>query len=682
MRQPCTSKVWLTGRRVPRKKSSRRPRPKPPMFRSRPRPSRGSRPGPVYRSAPSRPAAFPRPTTRRPPPPQRQPNKPLAPSIRPLTSTYQNAPRKVEPPPPNKTSHKPSFGNQGFSNTRPSSEWGESIKPKNSSKVIVPPPLASANRTASSESRTPPPGSKSALVSVVSDARQQKQHQQQQQQVSSNLSKNQQPQRVLAPRFLKQMQRELEEQRQKDQEKENQRRQQAHHLATEDNNNDHDENVFETSPVREEWPARRQIVKEAGDWRSPSKQERTITPVSNISKPDDVRSQSPAGYEYAARATPPPSPAPEDAPYCNWFKKEIDTKASGLWRSSLNADFKKEFGVSLTDDIVEKMANLKIVTVEKVFNQEIVYPNLKVETKSSTSSRTVVVNGSTTGSLKVEATSSTSRQVVLNGSISSNQRHHSDSGSASPDQTITNSTALHRSSSVSSDTSSSTNRTTPTLTQSRQSPLPSPTPSSPLPSSSSPTMMVKPRRDDSAPDYSHLAVPLPEEEVWEVYVSYIKHLQDFYVLIVDEEYTAKLSNLEDEMGHYYKYSRRHLLGQPAENCIYAAELKNWCRVMVVKVHDTHVDCFLVDHGDTERVEIGKLQPLAPQFLHTPFQAIPCKLEGTEDDPENAEAVQKFCEVALGQVLYAESVSKEDAQVEIIMYDEDAVATINDLCLLV
>ena len=48
----------------------------------------------------------------------------------------------------------------------------------------------------------------------------------------------------------------------------------------------------------------------------------------------------------------------------------------------------------------------------------------------------------------------------------------------------------------------------------------------------------------------------------------------------------KLFTLEEEMGHYYKYSRRRLQGPPATECIYAAELnKEWLRVMVDEVHD-------------------------------------------------------------------------------------------------
>ena len=40
-------------------------------------------------------------------------------------------------------------------------------------------------------------------------------------------------------------------------------------------------------------------------------EERPITPVSNIS----------SSSIQPVRATPPPSPAPDDVPYCTWFKK-------------------------------------------------------------------------------------------------------------------------------------------------------------------------------------------------------------------------------------------------------------------------------------------------------------------------------------------------------------------------
>ena len=50
---------------------------------------------------------------------------------------------------------------------------------------------------------------------------------------------------------------------------------------------------------------------------------------------------------------------------------------------------------------------------------------------------------------------------------------------------------------------------------------------------------------------------------------------------------------------------------------------------------------------------GRWLKLSSINSHSFSQAIPCKLEGAEDDPENAEAVQKFCEVALGKVLSAE-----------------------------
>ena len=54
----------------------------------------------------------------------------------------------------------------------------------------------------------------------------------------------------------------------------------------------------------------------------------------------------------------------------------------------------------------------------------------------------------------------------------------------------------------------------------------------------------------------------------------------------------RLFTLEEEMGRYYRYSRRKLQGAPAPGCMYAAELnKEWLCVMVDTVEGEHVRCY-------------------------------------------------------------------------------------------
>ena len=127
---------------------------------------------------------------------------------------------------------KSSFGNQGFSNNNSKNtsakqnNWGEPSRPKSTSKPQGPP--SSSAPSSSLPSAPHPGGGKSAFVSVVAQDSKPSSSKS-----SSNKQRNrdQQAPRVLAPRFLKQMQREMQEGRQKDIEKENQRRIQAQNLA-------------------------------------------------------------------------------------------------------------------------------------------------------------------------------------------------------------------------------------------------------------------------------------------------------------------------------------------------------------------------------------------------------------------------------------------------------------------
>ncbi|XP_038051619.1 uncharacterized protein LOC119724583 [Patiria miniata] len=190
-------------------------------------------------------------------------------------------------------------------------------------------------------------------------------------------------------------------------------------------------------------------------------------------------------------------------------------------------------------------------------------------------------------------------------------------------------------------------------------------PSEPSEGGGSPTMEVS-----GVPN-----LQLPEEDEWDVYVAYIKSLSDFFVILIGDDYSEQLMVLEEEMRLFYQCSTWTLTDPPEEGDCCAAQFnREWLRVMVKSVQGDQVECFLLDHGDIETVDISFLKPLSDTFLQLPFQVVRCKLAGSEQVAKDDDtALQMFCQLALGKNLLAEITSRDGDQVTMELFDESDVS---------
>ncbi|XP_063959775.1 tudor domain-containing protein 7A-like isoform X2 [Lytechinus pictus] len=283
----------------------------------------------------------------------------------------------------------------------------------------------------------------------------------------------------------------------------------------------------------------------------------------------------------------PHQPPPVDDKIVSWVNETLAEKTGGLWLSGLKKLYKEEFQSTMEDDLIHKLSRLSLWTAEEigvVGNDQILYPNLKVEISQSP--------------------------------LSGKERR--------------NVTSLNS------------------------------------------------NRPPTVPD-----IVIPEEDcLWEVYVSYIISVVDFYCVIMGDEYADKLCTLEDDMREFYEADdpNLRLSDSPTVDGLYAAQMDDgWLRVKVVAVDNQEAGCFLVDHGDVESVPFDDLRVLDPSFYQLAFQAISCKLHGMDNKATSKTATTRFCNVALGQIRLAQVISKESKRLSLTLYRDRL--NINYLCAL-
>ncbi|PIK38487.1 putative tudor domain-containing protein 1 isoform X1 [Apostichopus japonicus] len=61
--------------------------------------------------------------------------------------------------------------------------------------------------------------------------------------------------------------------------------------------------------------------------------------------------------------------------------------------------------------------------------------------------------------------------------------------------------------------------------------------------------------------------------------------------------------------------------------------KKWYRSRVIFVDEDKIEVFHVDYGTSDWVTRKDVRPALPQFLHLPFQAVQCRLDGLEESQE-------------------------------------------------
>ncbi|XP_072175708.1 tudor domain-containing protein 7B-like [Diadema setosum] len=314
----------------------------------------------------------------------------------------------------------------------------------------------------------------------------------------------------------------------------------------------------------------------------------------------------------------PNQPPPVDDKVVSWVNEVLADKRVGLWLSGLKKLYREEFKKEMDDDLVDRLSRLSLWTADEIpmSNDSILYPKRQMEETESI----------LTADLRHRTAARSSSHSLV----------HSDK-------------ILYPNLRVEVSNKPSSGHT---------------------------------KRSVSSVPSDELSVPalvLPEDELWEVYVSYVINVMDFYCIIVGEEYSERLCLMEDEMREFYQSDYSPPLEEaPVPNGLYAAQLSDdWLRVCIIAVED-QVACFLVDHGDIEYVPMSDLRPLDHNFYQLPFQAIPCELHNLESKAKSEKATYRFCNTALAETRLAEVISREP-RVSLTLYKDRL--NINHLCAL-
>jgi len=146
----------------------------------------------------------------------------------------------------------------------------------------------------------------------------------------------------------------------------------------------------------------------------------------------------------------------------------------------------------------------------------------------------------------------------------------------------------------------------------------------------------------------------PTEEMWDIYVSYLRSAVEVSVRLIGPEYSEKLDELSGNMDmHYFDKSKIPVVKDPEIGKLYAAHVSSdWHRVKVVEIRGILCTCTFLDHGDHDTIPIEDLREIEPKFLELPAQAFPIALSGLEDYVYNENVITRLNELLLGKALVA------------------------------
>lgn len=174
---------------------------------------------------------------------------------------------------------------------------------------------------------------------------------------------------------------------------------------------------------------------------------------------------------------------------------------------------------------------------------------------------------------------------------------------------------------------------------------------------------------------------LPEENEWDVYISFINQSSNSVVLrLVGENYSEKLDEFDNELEKSYQSCTAECSVEV--DGLYIAlvdELYHRVRVLSI-IDDPTIECYFLDHGDTERVNKDQLKTLDPAVNKLlPYQAIEVSLYGLEEIATNPTTVDKLLDLALAKTCVAEIISRDEG-LSVILYDtgNDEDVNINEI----
>ncbi|KAL4217941.1 Tudor domain-containing protein 7 [Mactra antiquata] len=169
---------------------------------------------------------------------------------------------------------------------------------------------------------------------------------------------------------------------------------------------------------------------------------------------------------------------------------------------------------------------------------------------------------------------------------------------------------------------------------------------------------------------------LPEEKEWDVHVTYISTtLMSIMLRLVGEDYSDKLDGYQVTLEEAYRQCSSE--SPITEGVTYIAfDDDLFHRVRMISEKDGRVECYFLDHGDTDVLLPQQLRPIDPQINKLlPYQAVEVSLYGLEEVATNMTALQEMCELALGKSCVAEIVDREEIP-SIILYDTSGEKDVN------
>ncbi|XP_046384453.1 tudor domain-containing protein 7-like [Ischnura elegans] len=141
-------------------------------------------------------------------------------------------------------------------------------------------------------------------------------------------------------------------------------------------------------------------------------------------------------------------------------------------------------------------------------------------------------------------------------------------------------------------------------------------------------------------------IKLPEDEYWNVYVSYATSTSNIWIRLIGDEYSTLYDDIAAEMEMFYMDG-----GAVAQSLVpghfYAIQVdKCWHRVEIIELLEDEesnvkgtkfASCFFVDNGDDDTIEVTKFRILDARFTKLSCQAVQCRLTGLDDfSPEVVE----------------------------------------------
>ncbi|XP_045124704.1 tudor domain-containing protein 7-like isoform X2 [Portunus trituberculatus] len=172
-------------------------------------------------------------------------------------------------------------------------------------------------------------------------------------------------------------------------------------------------------------------------------------------------------------------------------------------------------------------------------------------------------------------------------------------------------------------------------------------------------------------------ISLPTTPTWNVFVTCVDDGNTIKLVLIGEQYSGMLSELQTEMElHYMEDKNLKPVKEPVVGEIYvASHEESWHRVELLEVMDDQVKVKFVDHGDKEDIPLSDLHHLEAKFFSLPPQALKCCLAGLEDAPEEP-AFQALMEsLPMGKTLVAR-VTRRQEPYAIVVFDTSTNEDIN------